>query len=284
MKSFIYGLCGILSGYAAFTACRPDAYLPDFAVCGEVSGYAGIKAAGYGYVEPGVGYLMPDRSDAEFQAHLDEIRAVKAKIISCTSFIPGRLPLVGAGAKQAEAVVWADSALRRAGIAEIPCIVLGSGRARNIPEGFSREEAAEQFVAFCKKIAPLAEKYGVTVVIEPLNSSETNFINTLGEGAQIVEAVNHRNIRLLCDIYHMMKENESAEEIVRYGKYIRHCHIAEKEGRTSPGRHGDDFTPYFRALKQIKYRGCVSIECNWGDFDRELQPALKYMQQQFESL
>lgn len=258
--------------------------MPDFAVCWEVSGYGAIKAAGYRYVEPAVAYLMPDRSDAEFQVHLDEIRRVEAQIISCVIFIPGHFSLVGAEVKHAEAVVWADSALRRAGMLHIPYIVLGSGGARRVPEGFSRETATEQFVAFCRQIAPLAEKYHVTVVIEPLNSAETNFINTLAEGAQIVEAVNHPNIQLLCDIYHMMKENVAAEEIVKYGKYIRHCHIAEKEGRTSPGRKGDDFRPYFRALKEIKYRGCLSVECRWADFEQELQPALEYMQQQFKSL
>lgn len=82
----------------------------------------------------------------------------------------------------------------------------------------------------------------------------------------------------------MMRDNEPASEIVKYGRYIKHCHIAEKDGRTSPGVNREDFKPYFRALKQIKYKGCLSIECSWGNFDKELQPALIYMKQQFSSL
>lgn len=257
---------------------------PKFAVCTSVGNYPLLKAAGYNYVESNVAYLMPDKSDEEFQVHIDEIKQYKAEIISCTSFIPGNLPLVGLDAKQDEALLWAEVALRRAGELKIPFIVFGSGKARNVPENFSNEAATVQFISFCKKIAPLAEKYKVTVVIEPLNSSETNLINSLREGGRIVEAVNHPNIQLLCDIYHMMKEDEPASSIVKYGKYIRHCHIAEKEERTAPGSKGDDFKPYFMALKKIDYKGCISIECRWKDFEKEIEPALVFMKQQFQDL
>lgn len=282
MKSFYYNIlliCFIL-GMTSFSG----SYQPEYAVCTSVSNYPLIKSAGYNYVESNVSYLMPGKSDAEFQEHRDEIKKLKARIISCTSFIPGSLPLVGPESKHDEAVVWAEAALRRAGMVKIPYIVFGSGKARNVPENFSKEQATEQFISFCKQIAPLAQKYKVTVVIEPLNRSETNLINSLAEGARIVEAVDHPNLQLLCDIYHMMREEESASEIVKYGKYIRHCHIAEKEERSSPGLKGDDFRPYFKALKQIGYKGCVSIECRWKDLDKEIQPALSYMREQFRSL
>jgi sugar phosphate isomerase/epimerase len=268
----------------ACTACVSETYEPTYAVCGNVKDFHKISAAGYDYIESNVGYLIPDKSDTEFQTRLDEIKKAKAKIISCTNFIPGSLKIVGHETKHEAALVWAEMALRRAQMINIPYIVFGSGGARKVPDGFDRQKATQQFVDFCKKLAPLAKKYKVTIVVEPLNTSETNMINSLKDGAEIVEAVGHPNIRLLCDIYHMMRENEPASEIVKYGNYIKHCHIAEKEGRKSPGVNGEDFKPYFRALKQIKYKGCLSIECSWGDFDKELQPALLYMEQQFYSL
>jgi sugar phosphate isomerase/epimerase len=271
----------ILFTFTAFVAKINE---PTFAVCGNVKDFPKISGVGYNYVESNVGYLMPNKSDAEFQAHLDEIKRTKAKIISCTSFIPGALKIVGHETKHEEALVWAETVFRRAQMIKIPYIVFGSGGARKVPDGFDKQKATQQFIDFCKKLAPLAKKYKVTVVIEPLNTSETNLINSLEEGVKIVEAVNHPNIQLLCDIYHMMRDNEPASEIVKYGRYIKHCHIAEKDGRTSPGVNREDFKPYFRALKQIKYKGCLSIECSWGNFDKELQPALIYMKQQFSSL
>jgi sugar phosphate isomerase/epimerase len=208
------------------------------------------------------------------------VKAQKIKIISCVNFFPRHLKLVGTELKHAEALVWADSALRRAELLGIPYIVFGSGGARRVPDGFDKQEATAQFIAFCKQLAPVAEKYHVTVLVEPLNTGETNLINSLAEGAQIVEAVNQPNIRMVCDIYHMLRDNEPASEIVKYIQYIRHCHIAEKEDRTSPGVKKDDFSAYFNALKEAKYKGCVSIECHWKDLNNELKPALEYLQQQ----
>jgi len=255
---------------------------PTFGVCAGIAQYPSLQKAGYTFVEPTVKeFLVPDKSDSEFQVNLAEQKRLNAKIISCVIFIPAQMKITGPETKHDDIMAWAETAFRRAQQAGIPCIVLGSGGARRVPDDFSKQEATQQFVALCKRLGPVAQKYNVTVVVEPLNTGETNFINSLKEGAEIVEAVNHPNIRLLCDIYHMMKENEPATEIVKYGKYIKHCHIAEKGTRSAPGTAGDDFTEYFKALKQIKYTGCISIEGKFDDFDTRIVSALKYMKEQY---
>jgi len=257
---------------------------PSFAVCRSITDYPAIAEAGYDYVEASVsGFLVPGQNDSSFQANMEQMKQLGAKIISCNSFIPAEFRLTGTDIRYNEILAWAETAFRRAQMANISYIVLGSGSARKIPDGFDRQEATQQFIELCRQLAPLAQKYDVTVVVEPLNRGETNFINSLSEGAAIVKSVNHPNIRLLCDIYHMMREDEPAEEIVKYGEFLRHCHIAEKETRSAPGTAGDDFRPYFNALKQIKYQGCISIEGRWDDFSKRLAPALQYMKQQFES-
>jgi sugar phosphate isomerase/epimerase len=163
----------------------------------------------------------------------------------------------------------------------VKIIVFGSGGSRSIPDGFSKNEATGQFVELCKQLAPLAAKQNVVVVIEPLNKKECNFINSVAEGGEIVKAVNHRNIRLLADLYHMKMDDEGPENIIRYGNLLRHVHIAEKEGRSAPGTHGEDFTPYFDALKQVKYRGAISIECKWEDMEKQAPVALRTIIEQW---
>ena len=262
------------------TSCKE--YKPTFGVCTSVSQYPVAYQAGYTYVEPGVGsFLVPDQSDSVFMVNLAEQKRLDAKIISCNVFIPGLLKITGTETKHDEIIVWAETTFSRAQQAGIPFIVLGSGGARRVPENFSKQEATQQMIALCKRLGPVAGKYNVTVVIEPLNSQETNIINSLKEGAEIVMAVDHPNIQLLCDIYHMLKDDEPASEILKYGQYIKHCHIAEKETRSAPGTMGDDFTEYFKALKQIKYTGCICIEGKWDDFETRLSPALQYMQEQY---
>ena len=258
-------------------------YEPTFGVCVGVSQFPLIQQAGYTYVEPRVGeFLVPDKCDSTFLVNLEEQKRLNAKIISCVVFVPGRMNITGPDTKHDDIMDWAEIAFRRAQQAGIPHIVLGSGGARRFPEGFSKQEATQQFIALCKRLGPLAQKYNVTVVVEPLNKGETNLINSLKEGAEVVEAVNHPNIQLLCDIYHMLRENEPASEIIKYGKYIKHCHIAENVNRAAPGTNGEDFTEYFKALKHIKYTGCISIESRFDDFETQIVSAIQYMQQQYK--
>lgn len=274
-----------LFGMILLMSCRQKMYEPEFGVCSKIAGFPMLSAAGFDFVEEGVSrFLVPDKPDSIFLGILEEQRKTGARVVSCNGFFPGHLKIVGDTTMHEELLAWGEIALRRAQMAGMSYIVLGSGKARNVPEGFSKEDATGQFVDLCKKLGPIARGHHIIIVIEPLNSGETNLINTVAEGAGIVEAVNHPNIQLLCDLYHMMRENEPAEHIVTYGKYIRHCHIAEKEGRTAPGVDQDDFTPYFAALKKIDYKGGVSIECRWKNLEEQAPSALAYMKQQFESL
>lgn len=77
---------------------------------------------------------------------------------------------------------------------------------KNIPDGFPVNEGRDQFISLCKKTFPVAGKYSVTIVLEPLSKAESNIINSVAEGAETVKEVNSRNFRLLADIFHMMRE------------------------------------------------------------------------------
>lgn len=274
------GLAGTLSALPRRKSTRPL-----MGVCTGLNNREIAEKAGCEFIEEGVSrFLVPDKTEAEFDALLGKLSENKLKVLSCNGFIPATLRLTGPELNHKEALVWAETALRRAGRAGVNYIVFGSGGARKIPEGFGREEARDQFVSLCKAMGPMAKKAGVTIVIEPLNRTETNFINSVLEGADIVKRVNHPNIRLLADIYHMMRESEGPESILEAGKWLRHCHIAEKETRSAPGVKGDDFTPYFAALSRIGYRGAISIESGWKDFGAEIGPAIETMRKQWALL
>ncbi len=271
------GFAGALSALP-----RPKSARPLMGVCTGLNNREIAEKAGCEFIEEGVSrFLVPDKPEADFEALLGKLSENRLKVLSCNGFIPATLRLTGSEVNHSEALAWAEIAIRRAGKAGVQYIVFGSGGARKIPEGFSREAARDQFVSLCKAMGPLAKKAGVTIVIEPLNRSETNFINSVSEGADIVKRVGHSNIRLLADIYHMMRESEGPESILKAGKLLRHCHIAEKETRSAPGVKGDDFTPYFAALSKIGYRGAISIESGWKDFGAEIGPAIETMKKQW---
>jgi sugar phosphate isomerase/epimerase len=260
-------------------------FLENIGVSTGISDNGILAAAGYSYIEESVrGFLVPAEDESQFEQKLLLLKDSKLPVEACNSFLPGNLKCVGPTLFHEEILKFSETAFKRARIAGVKTIVFGSGASRTIPQGFSRDKAKEQFISLAKKLAPIAQKYDVIISLEPLNPAECNFINSVAEGGEIVKVVNHGNFRLLADIYHMLMENESPESITRYGSLLFHTHIAEKAGRSAPGTNGDDFTPYFRALKKIKYCGRMSIECSWKNIGEQAPSALKSIRSLAESI
>ncbi len=250
-------------------------------ICTGVQNAQQVRDAGGDFIEENVsGFLMPLKTDDEFAANLALAKASPLPILSCKSFFPADFRLVGAEKDHERALAYAETAFRRAGQAGIPYLVLGSGRSRRIPEGYDPEQGMQDFTDLLRAMGALAARHGVTVVVEPLNSRETNLINSVAEGVALVKRVDHPNVRCLADIYHMMVENEGPQVLRQQIEYIGHCHVAEKEGRTAPGTRGEDLSPYYRALIEAGYRGGLSVEAGWQDFDGQLAPAIALLKEQ----
>jgi len=275
-------ITGVLSvSDSLFSMELPRQFLTKIGICTRVSDNGMLAEFGYSYIEESVGhFLMPQESEDKFNVQLELAKESKLPVYSCNSFLPGSLKCVGEEAVHPEILKFVETAFRRAQLAGVKIIVFGSGGSRKIPEGFPAAEARQQFISLCSQMGPIAAKYDVTVVLEPLNKKECNFINSVAEGGEIVKEVKHPNIRLLADIYHMKVEDEGPESIVKYGRFLRHVHIAEKEGRAAPGTHGEDFRPYFEALKKIKYGGALSVECKWDNMEKQAPLALKTLKEQ----
>ena len=282
-KLLLLAACCVLDGQAR----KAKSLLNErVGVCTSLSNAPAVKAAGGHHVEQGVAaFMIPEQDEEAFSARLREASSCCLPIISCNGFFPGDLRLTGPDADYERAVRYTEVAMQRCAMTGVVTVVLGSAGARSIPDGFPREEAEAQFIALLKRLGPIARKYGVTIVIEPLRRQECNFINTVEEGCEIARRVKHPNVRVLADLYHMTQEGEGPQSILKAGrKYLRHVHVAENARRTPPGVDGDDFTPYFRALKEIGYRGNISIECGWNDFRKQVGPAIQELQRQLKAV
>jgi sugar phosphate isomerase/epimerase len=195
--------------------------------------------------------------------------------------LPASLKAVGPEAAHDAIVKYATTAFERAKVAGIKVLVFGSAASRRIPEGFPREQAVTQIIALCRRLAEPAASNGVTVAIEPLNKRECNFLVRLDEIVEVVAKVGHPSLGITADLYHMAIEGDGAAECAQAAKWIRHVHIAEKASRTPPGVKGDDFTPWFRVLKQRQYAGCISFECRWTNMAAELPVAIETVRNQW---
>ena len=292
-----------LAGYAAggdklccsdkATCCGKSKIL--FGVCRPPSEAKRLKAHGYDFFENSVASaLIPTKSEEEWKRQKDMLFNCGLPLRSCNGFLPGTFRLTGPNADFAPALDYAEKVLRRADEVGVKTIVFGSSGARNVPGDLcgakeqkpNTEKGVEQYTEFCKLLCKRVEALKtVQVVIEPLRPNESNIINYVWQGMQIVREVNHPRLQQLADIFHMICGKESAQSLVDAGCHLKHCHIACKETRQFPGTRPDDaenFKPYFDALKQIGYTGGVSCECGWpkpdtAEYEQALDTALALM-------
>jgi len=255
-------------------------------LCGGIGKDSLIHANGLAYAEASVAsFLMPEKSEEEFAANREYAKNCLAPVYSANGFYPSDLLVVGPNAEIDRAIKYANTAIRRASELGLKILVLGSSRSRSIPEGWTREQAEEQFLQILKGMAPAAEKYDIKVAIEPLQKSETNFMNTVREGAAMARRAESPNICVMADIFHMSRVGEGPDALIDCADKLVHCHIAENAERTAPGIKGDDFTPYFNALKQIKYKGCISMECSWGEgIGVQMPRTMEFLKKQIASV
>jgi sugar phosphate isomerase/epimerase len=240
-----------------------------------------IAASGLDFVEENVqSFLAPEGPDASFVNRLGLAKSCAKPILAANCFLPADLKCVGKTVDRLRLLAYADQAFARARRAGIGLVVFGSGNARQVPEGFDRGAAEKQFCHLLADLGPRAARHGVTVVVEPLHRGECNFINTVAQGASLVRWVNHPSIRLLADLYHMMREQESPAMLIDHGELIRHVHLAERNERTAPGVKGDNFRPYFKALQAIGYDRTISLECGWTDLATQLERAVDEVRRQ----
>jgi sugar phosphate isomerase/epimerase len=187
-----------------------------------------VKAAGAEFLTLGVSeILVPDKPDAEFEKKKAELASIGLPALACNSFIrPAHLRCVGPEANHDMVLDWAETTFRRLNQIGGKFIVFGSGRARTIPDGWTKEKADQQFVALLKRMGPLAKAHGITVTVEQLRAEECNYINRIGEAAALIRATGHPNIRLLADLFHMVSMGDTPADLKAAMNVVVHMEIA----------------------------------------------------------
>jgi sugar phosphate isomerase/epimerase len=135
------------------------------------------------------------------------------------------------------------------------------GRARGfVSDGQSPLDAETLFIDTARRICDVAAAYGVSIIIEPVNRYEINFVNTLDEGAALLEKVGCANLGLMPDVFHMNIEDACiGESLARNGKFIRYIHLADSN-RLAPGQGHLDFDDVFDGLRAARFDGWAAIE------------------------
>jgi sugar phosphate isomerase/epimerase len=137
--------------------------------------------------------------------------------------------------------------------------IIGSMQGRH-GEGVSKTMALSCLGEGLNDLGAHAKKYGVPLFFEPLNRYETNLINTVADGVQLLASLATDNVRLLTDLFHMnIEETDLAAALRSGGRHVGHVHFVDSNRRPAGCGH-TDFTPIAAALRDIGYEGYVSAE------------------------
>jgi sugar phosphate isomerase/epimerase len=139
-------------------------------------------------------------------------------------------------------------------------VIIGGIRGRAGGEGRSRDAILRAGKDALRECADYAAGKGVTLLLEPLNRYETNVVNTLRDGADLIDELGLRGVSLLADAFHMnIEEADPADAIRAAGDRIGYVHCADSN-RLAPGWGHIDFAGIFGALAAIGYQGPIAVE------------------------
>lgn len=249
-----------------------------FGVCTGIENAGIARAAGFDFVEPTVRSLHGGKDFAVIQA---AHAAAGLPTPTFNVFVPGELKITGPDVDPAKLRAYVAESLDRVKAVGGERVVFGSGGARNIPDGFSRDAAWQQLVDFLGMTADECDRTGVSIAIEPLNRRESNVINSVAEGVKLAQAVNRPAIRVLADLYHMEEDGEPTDTVRDNAAWLTHVHVADS-GRGAPGTGSYPYAAFFGHLKSTGYSGRIAVECRWQDFEEEAGPAVAFLHRMWD--
>jgi hydroxypyruvate isomerase len=132
-------------------------------------------------------------------------------------------------------------------------------------DGLSDAQGLENCVTGLRRILPLAEKLGVTVCMELLNSKVNHkdyMCDHTAWGVELCSRLGSERFKLLYDIYHMqIMEGDVIATIRAHHRHIAHYHTGGVPGRAEIDETQELFYPaIMRAILDTGYTGYVAQE------------------------
>ncbi len=237
-----------------------------------------IIKCGFDYIELG---LVPiaNLEEEDLEDFGQFLKCTGYEPYVCNLFFPGDIRLTGPDFDKDKIATYAKKALSRAANLGFKKFVLGSGGSRNIPSGFSKEEANKQLLLAIDIIIEICEENNVQLVLEHLNNFESNIMNRFEQTAKLSKEKNSPYFKSILDVYHFNVGNENPQLVIDYGKEIGHAHYAMTVRRAFPiSTDYEEFSADLQYLKDCGYNATISMECanvNLSDNIEEYKKSVK---------
>lgn len=156
------------------------------------------------------------------------------------------------------------------------------GRVRGPVKDGNREEADTLFIDMAQQLCDYAAPKGVTMILEPVNRYEINYINSVEEGVALLQKAGISNLKLMPDVFHMnIEDAQIGPTLEKNIDLVGYIHLADSN-RHAPGDGHLDFDDVFRCIKRAGYDRWCSVEIlPYPDPDTAAARAIKYLHPYF---
>jgi sugar phosphate isomerase/epimerase len=137
--------------------------------------------------------------------------------------------------------------------------IIGSMQGRAGPDT-PRPEAIASLADSLRALSAEAAAHGQVLLYEPLNRYETDLFNRQADAAAFLDTEGLRNVKLLCDLFHMnIEEADLPAALTSVGAWIGHVHWADSN-RLAVGTGHTPMRPVVAALAEVGFLGYLSAE------------------------
>ena len=262
-----------------------DGYPIGWCIRAKPEMFADAKAAGFEHVELALQDVLP-LTDDEFRVLVAQLRASGLRALSGYNSVPKEIMIVGPTADIPQQEAHLRRLIERAATLKLTYLILNAGPSWRVPEGGSRDAALAQLTDFGRRFAALTARHGITVLLPTVRNTDSNLITTIAEAVALVEAVNHPNFMLMVDYSFLRIQRDDLNALRRARGHLKNVHIANPEkNRTYPMDDTEsDYPSFFRLLKEIGYRGGVSVHAGTQNFAADAPRAITFLRTKVREL
>lgn len=133
--------------------------------------------------------------------------------------------------------------------------------------GMTQEQMHQNIITGLRRVAPIAEKHEVMLILEPMNIRVDHKGHCLYGSVptmRIIQAVGSRMVKINWDLYHMqISEGDLCGHLTEGIKNgtIGYMQLADHPGRNEPGTGEVHYPRVLKQLHDLGYRGYMGLEC-----------------------
>ena len=164
--------------------------------------------------------------------------------------------------------------------AQIPSTIVCTG---NVVDGMDDKQMMQSVMDGLKATVELAENAGMTLLLEPLNTTYDHpgyWLTSSDKGAEICRKLGSARMKVLYDCYHMqIMEGDLVKHIERNIDVIGHFHSAGVPNRNELYKGETNYPFVMSQIEKLGYKGIFGLEYMPSiDDEQSLRETLKYLQ------